>query len=828
MGDAELDVDGMDIDAAFDWLEDRRISHQLHSLEEMKDFIRSYIHADANHVQNIMEFHHSNQTNLQKVLSTNYKLRNRIEGIYEELLNAFKRHPEWTDLSSYLFAWCGCDIVTKIQHNKSDLLRTDCTIIIAGETNAGKTSILNLLLGEDVLPVSRLFSTSTVCVVHPIGPEEDPYFTIEGDQKKHMGIQGQVVEKLKEILTCRSTNDNVKKIDVYWQVPALGLNKDVVFVDLPGTVDEKSKEHLLEYQSSSAAVIFVLNSANVEGVHKNTLLQTLIQVEGLDKTVGLFGVDSTSVMVVCNKWDVVEQMDREEEGTAKKVWDDACTMLQKYLPGFLSERQMYKMDTLKTLRYMKSGIGDTNVYIDFKRGLGELALECQNKRSYMHSRWLFSFVEHFENFISRKCDSSSNSSDKEITQLLQFITVKLEHLDTSLEETCKDTSIQDDRIGEMDVDAAFNWLEAKGISHQLNSVEEMRDLIRSTIRANNNKSRQPIYIKTMDGEDLQITLSKDREMRHTIRTLYKDMLNTIEKHPNFDDLKAYLSSFCGCDVIEKLSEHTNKLQHTDSPIVILGETSSGKSCFLNLILGEDVLPSGLLCTTATICVIHPIPPGEDPYFTIDEDETKHMGNKIDLIKELTAILTFRSDTDLCKQVHIYWQVPLLGLNNVVLVDTPGVGESEQMTAKLFEYIPNAAAFIYFINSANAGGVQEDKLVKIFEKVLEYDQSRDVFSFDPTCMLFVCNKWDVIEEREKNGEVGLQEKVWQDIKSKLHKYLPGYQWDTHVFRLSTAEAIRYMKSGIDAQTKFEELKVRLKTLIQQSQTSTCAMHYRFCG
>ncbi|KAH3734366.1 hypothetical protein DPMN_040805 [Dreissena polymorpha] len=61
MGDAELDVDGMDIDAAFDWLEDRRISHQLHSLEEMKDFIRSYIHADANHVQNIMEFHHSNQ-----------------------------------------------------------------------------------------------------------------------------------------------------------------------------------------------------------------------------------------------------------------------------------------------------------------------------------------------------------------------------------------------------------------------------------------------------------------------------------------------------------------------------------------------------------------------------------------------------------------------------------------------------------------------------------------------------------------------------------------------------------------------------------------------
>ena len=35
--------------------------------------------------------------------------------------------------------------------------------------------------------------------------------------------------------------------------------------------------------------------------------------------------------------------------------------------------------------------------------------------------------------------------------------------------------------------------------------------------------------------------------------------------------------------------------------MILGESSSGKSSLINLILGEELLPSYLLCTTCTIC-----------------------------------------------------------------------------------------------------------------------------------------------------------------------------------------------------------------------------------
>ena len=37
--------------------------------------------------------------------------------------------------------------------------------------------------------------------------------------------------------------------------------------------------------------------------------------------------------------------------------------------------------------------------------------------------------------------------------------------------------------------------------------------------------------------------------------------------------------------------------------MFLGETSSGKSCLINLLLGVDLLPYSILSTTSTICEI---------------------------------------------------------------------------------------------------------------------------------------------------------------------------------------------------------------------------------
>lgn len=48
-------------------------------------------------------------------------------------------------------------------------------------------------------------------------------------------------------------------------------------------------------------------------------------------------------------------------------------------------------------------------------------------------------------------------------------------------------------------------------------------------------------------------------------------------------------------------------------------------------------------------------------------------------------------------------------DRMVIVDSPGVGESEIMDDIVVNYLPNAFAFIYVINSGNAGGVQKDRV-----------------------------------------------------------------------------------------------------------------------
>ena len=46
---------------------------------------------------------------------------------------------------------------------------------------------------------------------------------------------------------------------------------------------------------------------------------------------------------------------------------------------------------------------------------------------------------------------------------------------------------------------------------------------------------------------------------------------------------------------------------------------------------------------------------------------------------------------------------------MVVVDSPGIGDLKQVYNIALEYLPQALAFIYVINSPNAGGVQDDRV-----------------------------------------------------------------------------------------------------------------------
>ena len=54
----------------------------------------------------------------------------------------------------------------------------------------------------------------------------------------------------------------------------------------------------------------------------------------------------------------------------------------------------------------------------------------------------------------------------------------------------------------------------------------------------------------------------------------------------------------------------------------------------------------------------------------------------------------------------------------MIVDSPGVGESEVMDEFVVNYMSNAFCFMYVINTHNAGGVQKDRVRIIdFESIV---------------------------------------------------------------------------------------------------------------
>ena len=45
----------------------------------------------------------------------------------------------------------------------------------------------------------------------------------------------------------------------------------------------------------------------------------------------------------------------------------------------------------------------------------------------------------------------------------------------------------------------------------------------------------------------------------------------------------------------------------------------------------------------------------------------------------------------------------------MIIDSPGVGESDEMDEMVIQYLPEAFAFIYVANSSIGGGVQKDRV-----------------------------------------------------------------------------------------------------------------------
>ncbi|XP_019616611.1 PREDICTED: uncharacterized protein LOC109464110 isoform X2 [Branchiostoma belcheri] len=254
---------------------------------------------------------------------------------------------------------------------------------------------------------------------------------------------------------------------------------------------------------------------------------------------------------------------------------------------------------------------------------------------------------------------------------------------------------------------------------------------------------------------------------------------------------------------QMIEEAMEMLQDSKCPILVAGETSSGKSSLLNLILGEELLPTSTLSTTSVICEIRYGQKRKVKVFTwegemievplSDADDDK---SSLQKLSEYVHQKGKRDEEDFpYKKAEIYLPVDFLK-DGITIVDSPGVGESEKMDEVVYDYLQEAFAFIYVINSSNAGGIQKDRLGKLMAVVTSKNQqhlnAKDqkggaIRAFSPSAAIFVCNKWDQVPPQEK-------EAVQREQLRVLKRYWPGCTED-QVFQLSTLTAAKALHHDV---------------------------------
>lgn len=310
----------------------------------------------------------------------------------------------------------------------------------------------------------------------------------------------------------------------------------------------------------------------------------------------------------------------------------------------------------------------------------------------------------------------------------------------------------------------------------------------------------------------------------------EDMLNS----PEYDkDLQDELSAACPNYMTVFLTSKRDLLRN-DCGIVVTGETSAGKTTLINQLVKKKVFVTSNLAATGTITRIRDSEKMAVKCYTKDEtlkkeEEVQDVKKLRSVIKGLTDISKIPEDLKDIYYVDVYLPVAI-SKGNVVIVDTPGIGENEKLDNILMDFLPHAVSFVFIVNAKNAGGIHEDRLSKILKTIM--DNRENMPCFDPREVMFLTNQWDIIDnddplsdddEDDEIEEDDQQTQTWKLIQSKLSK---GWGWFNveNVFRISLKQVEKGVSNFFtDEYRRFETL---LKETIHKNENKRVEFYYRF--
>ncbi|MCB9554527.1 MAG: dynamin family protein [Deltaproteobacteria bacterium] len=215
-----------------------------------------------------------------------------------------------------------------------------------------------------------------------------------------------------------------------------------------------------------------------------------------------------------------------------------------------------------------------------------------------------------------------------------------------------------------------------------------------------------------------------------------------------------------------------KLQDGRFNLVVLGEFNHGKSTFVNALLGEALLPTGITPTTATI---NHIVWAEQP-----QARVVRMNGESEVIdpEKLAEYVTLGGkQAEGINFVEVGYPIDLLK-EHITLVDTPGVNDINLARAEVtYGYIPRADAVIFLLDGTQV--LKQSERTFLQQRLLQ--RSRDK-------LLFVVGKADLLSKDEL-----------KETTEFAHKHLSALVDEPTIFAVSARshlDAKTRKKSGMD--------------------------------
>lgn len=282
-------------------------------------------------------------------------------------------------------------LLSDFSHWQTDLETDVFTVVVVGEFNRGKSSLLNALFDLDILPVGATPTTATVTILQ-FSPNPRIRVHYINDRVQDLEYSPTAIE---EFIAFSGTRD-IDYVEVGLPHPL--LRAGIVYVDTPGVADLNRDRIEVTYRfvPRADAVLFVLDS---------TQLVTLSEVDFLQSTILNDGIER--LLFVSNFSDLLEEDARDQ--VVSRAKNRLAEVLGKEdIPVILvSARQASLQD-----QRAQSGIDELSVALraiglDGPRGRDKVSRMRQRLSAIILSaKTILSVSNQSQGLNSRNCASS--------------------------------------------------------------------------------------------------------------------------------------------------------------------------------------------------------------------------------------------------------------------------------------------------------------------------------------------------------------------------------------------------------------------------------------